>query len=307
MPSALNTFFRYLPVSSEDRQWGLYVPTAGYSWTQAHSPCYPLTQHPSAYHFEWKQGRILQEFQLLYVSRGEGIFESESAGELPIKAGDVFILFPGVWHRYAPNPKTGWDEYWVGFDGEVPRQLVGSGQLSAKSPVFSPGLGNSWHELCSSVIETAELEPLGYRQLLAGFTFQMLTRLHALGREEKLSDSFSDTVIRKAKYLIIERFRNKIDWEAMARELHVSYSWLRHTFHQYTGFSPYQYQLQLKLNKAKSLLNNSPNTVKEVANLIGFDCPYHFSHLFKRKTGMSPEAWRHDARGGSRGERNREK
>jgi AraC-like DNA-binding protein len=41
--------------------------------------------------------------------------------------------------------------------------------------------------------------------------------------------------------------------------------------------------------------------VKEIAFRIGFDCPYHFSNLFKRKTGLSPVAWRRDARGGIRG------
>jgi transcriptional regulator GlxA family with amidase domain len=84
----------------------------------------------------------------------------------------------------------------------------------------------------------------------------------------------------------------------MARELRVSYSSLRHAFQQHTGFSPYQYQLQLRLDKAKSLLNSTPQSVKEIATQVGFDCPYHFSTLFKRKTGRSPVAWRCDVRGG---------
>lgn len=283
-----------------DKQWGLYVPTAGYSWTPAHSPNYPLTQHPSAYHFEWQQGRILQEFQLLYIIRGRGVLESAAAGHLSIKAGDVFLLFPGVWHRYASDPETGWDEYWIGFDGEVPRRLVQQNILSPKSPVFSPGLGKPWHELFTRAIEVLELEPIGYHQLLAGLTFEMLTRLHALGREEKLADTEDNALVCKAKYLVMERLTEKIDWEDLARDLHVSYSSLRHAFQQHTGFSLYQYQLQLRLNKARSLLNSTALSVKEIASEIGFECPYHFSNLFKRKTGLSPVAWRHDARGGGR-------
>ena len=298
MSSAKNTFFRYLPNSSGDKQWGLYVPTAGYSWTPAHSPDYPLSRHPSAYHFQWQQGRILQEFQLLYIIRGEGVFESAAAGSLPIKAGDVFLLFPGVWHRYAPNSETGWDEYWIGFDGDVPRRLVQQSIFSPQAPVFSPGLGKPWHDLFSRAIEALELEPVGYHQLLAGLVFEMLTRLHVLGREEQLGDTLDDTVVSKVKFLVMERLSEKIDWEELARELNVSYSSLRHAFQQHTGFSPYQYQLQLRLNKAKSLLNATPQSVKEIANQVGFDCPYHFSNLFKRKTGMSPMAWRHDVRGG---------
>jgi AraC-like DNA-binding protein len=295
-----NTFFRYLPISLADKAWGLFVPTAGYSWTPAHSPDYPLEQHPSAYHFQWQKGRILQEFQLLYIIRGNGVFESAATGPLPIKAGDAFILFPGEWHRYAPDPETGWDEYWIGFDGDVPRHLVQQNILSPKTPVFSPGLGGSWHELFTRAIEALELESVGYHQILAGLTFEMLARLHALGRVEELGASHDNSIVRKTKYLIMERLKEKIDWDALARDLHVSYSSLRHAFQQHTGFSLYQYQLQLRLNKAKSLLNTTPQSVKEIAQQIGFDCPYHFSTLFKRKTGLSPVAWRHDAHGGGR-------
>lgn len=298
MSGVKNTFFRYLPISAADKHWGLYVTTAGYSWAEAHPPSYPLTQHPPAYQFQWKQGRILQEFQVLYIVRGEGVFESAAAGKQPIKAGDAFVLFPGVWHRYAPNPKTGWDEYWIGFDGEIPRTLEQKGCFSPKEPVFSVGLTESLQEPFARAIEMLELEPLGYPQMLAGLVFQVLARLHASGRAEKVGGDFNETIIRKAKYLVMEHLVEKIDWESLARDLHISYSCLRHTFRHHTGFSLYQYQLQLRLNKAKGLLNNTAQPVKEIADQVGFDCQYHFSHLFKRKTGLSPEAWRYDARGG---------
>jgi len=126
--------------------------------------------------------------------------------------------------------------------------------------------------------------------MLAGLAFQILGRLHVSGRAEKVDGDVNEAIIRKAKYLLMEHLAERVDWESLARELHVSYSWLRHTFRQHTGFSLHQYQLQLRLNKAKSLLNDSAYPVKEVAAQIGFDCPYHFSHLFKRKTGLSPEA-----------------
>ena len=292
-----NTFFRYLPVSEGDKLWGLYVLTAGYIWSEAHQD-YPLARHPNGYHYQWKQGRILQEFQIVYVTRGEGVFESEAAGKRLIKAGDAFVVFPGVWHRYGPKPEKGWDECWLGFDGEIARNLLRAGCFSPKEPVFSLGLSESWQESFGRVIEVIELEPLGHAQILAGLAFQILARLHVAGRAEKIGGDFNQAVIQKAKYLIMERLASKIDWESLALDLHVSYSVLRHAFRQHTGFSMYQYQIQLRLNKAKGLLNGTTQSVKEVACQVGFECQYHFSHLFKRKTGLSPKSWRHDARGG---------
>jgi AraC-like DNA-binding protein len=259
---------------------------------------YPLAQHPTGYHYQWEKGRILQEFQIIYVTRGEGVYESAAAGKQAIKAGDAFIVFPGVWHRYGPNPETGWDECWIGFDGDVAQSLLRGRCFRPQEPVFSPGLDESWQSAFAQAIELLEMEPLGYAQILAGLTFQILARLHVSGRTEKIGGDFNEGIIRKAKLLVMERLAEKIEWEALARDLHVSYSLLRHTFRQHTGFSLHQYQLQLRLNKAKTLLNGTAQPVKEIANEVGFDCPYHFSHLFKRKIGLSPEAWRHDARGG---------
>jgi len=298
MGSLKNTFFRYLPVSPGDKLWGLYVPTAGYIWSGPHMD-YPLAQHPTGYHYHWKWGRVLQEFQVLYVTRGEGIFESAAAGKRNIKAGDAFIVCPGVWHRYAPNPEIGWDEYWIGFDGTVPRNLLRKGCFRTEEPVFRIGLTNRWREPFVQAIELLQTEPLGYAQMLAGLTFQILAQLHVCDRNEKLGGAPDDAVIRKTKYLVMERLTCKVDCEGLARELHVSYSWLRHTFRQHTGFSLHQYQLQLRLNRAKSLLSGTGLSIKQVAHETGFECPYHFSHLFKRKTGTSPEAWRNTAHGGA--------
>lgn len=300
MPPLKNTFFRYLPVSEADKLWGMYVTTAGYIWSEPHMN-YPLARHPDGYSYKWETGRILQEFQVLYVTRGEGIYESEAGGKRQIKAGNAFLVFPGVWHRYGPNPETGWDECWIGFDGDVPRRLLLERCFRPQAPVFSIGLDASWQELFDRAIECLKLETLGYAQMLAGLTFQILARMYVSGRAEQVGGDFNDAIIRKTKLMIMERLTARVDWESLAAELHISYSWLRHTFRQHTGLSLHQYQTQLRLNKAKSLLGNSTHTIKEVAFQSGFECPYHFSHLFKRKTGMSPESWRHDAKGGGYG------
>jgi AraC-like DNA-binding protein len=292
------TFFRYLPVSSGDKQWELYVPTAGYSWTAAHSPLYPLTRHPSAYHFEWRQGRILQEFQLLYIVRGQGVFESATAGQIPIRAGQAFMLFPGEWHRYRPDPATGWDEYWIGFDGGLPRRLVQQRVFTPKAPVFTPESAKLWHDRFAHVVQLLEIDPTGVQQLLASHVFEMLAQLSVQDRAARLGQTLDDTAVRQAKHLIMRRLTERIDWEELARELHVSYSALRHAFQQHTGFSLYQYQLQLRLEKARHLLNGTALSIKAIAGETGFDCPDHFSHLFRRKIGRSPLAWRRDARGG---------
>jgi hypothetical protein len=119
-------YFRYLPISERDVQWDFYVTGAGCSSVPS-GDHYPRSVHPDLYQFAWDRGRVLPEYQVLYITRGEGIFESEPSGKCDVKAGNVILLFPGVWHRYRPSPSVGWDEYWVSYNGDYAKRLVERG------------------------------------------------------------------------------------------------------------------------------------------------------------------------------------
>ena len=80
----------------------------------------------------------------------------------------------------------------------------------------------------------------------------------------------------------------------------MSYAHFRRLFKQQTGLSPYQYHLQLRINRARELLHGTTLSVKQVAARLNFENPYHFSKIFKRKTGMAPHHFRG---GGSHGAR----
>ena len=123
MKFSAGAFYRYFPISRRDRNWGLYVTTVGQARIAPHTG-YPPSGHPKGYAFDWQHGRILDNFALLYISSGRGRFEAKPNVSRPIEPGQAFLLFPRVWHRYAPDPETGWQEHWVGFDGETARQWL---------------------------------------------------------------------------------------------------------------------------------------------------------------------------------------
>src|SRR4028119_1290732 len=101
---------RYLSLSEEMHQRSLAVIAAGYaagdpevsatySRSRPNASWPPL--HPPGHAFEWRDGRTLSEYQLIYVTRGNAFFESRTCGLRPLEAGDLFALFPGEWHRYG--------------------------------------------------------------------------------------------------------------------------------------------------------------------------------------------------------------
>jgi AraC-like DNA-binding protein len=67
---------------------------------------------------------------------------------------------------------------------------------------------------------------------------------------------------------------------------------LRHGFKQVYNISLYNFLTQLRIAKAKDLLENSEHPIKRIASNVGFTNSPSFIKMFKKKTGHSPTAWR---------------
>ena len=74
----------------------------------------------------------------------------------------------------------------------------------------------------------------------------------------------------------------------LARLIHRSEAQTLRIFRRDFGISPIAYLLERKIETAEHLLTYSPVSVKELAQLLGFEDRFYFSRLFKRKTGLSP-------------------
>ena len=69
------------------------------------------------------------------------------------------------------------------------------------------------------------------------------------------------------------------------------YHFLR-MFKQSTGYTPHQYVIHQRIERGKMLLKETDMTVTEIAYLLGFSTPAHFTHYFRRKTGLTPTEMR---------------
>ena len=96
----LGVEFKYLIVNDMDQKYGLWVNTVGFQSIQPNSP-YPLKDHPTGYFFNAQKGRILREYQLVYITKGRGVFSSETTPEKQVCKGRLMVLFPGQWQRIS--------------------------------------------------------------------------------------------------------------------------------------------------------------------------------------------------------------
>jgi AraC-type DNA-binding domain-containing proteins len=286
---------KYLIANDCDHQWGLTVNSVGFQEIKPGSE-YPLKNHPSGYYFNYSKGRILREYQLVYITRGHGVFKCEDIPETQISQGSLFLLYPGKWHTYHPDIKSGWNEYYIGFSGSIIDNLVVSGFLDPATPILNIGLSERLVRLYKEAIETAKADKSGAQQLLAGVVMHILGIALSISRNKVFETDEIDQKIERAKIIMRESIMQDVDLEELASKLNLSYSWFRKVFKDYTGFAPAKYFQELKIQKAKELLTHTAKPVKEISIMLNYESTEHFSTLFKKKTGFTPLEYRHHGR-----------
>ncbi len=282
---------KYTPVGSREQQWGLFVKGAGYAEISPNTD-YPPQGHPSAYQFKWDTGRRLQEFQLLYIENGSGTFETEACPQpFEIEAGSIIILHPNVWHRYKPSAQ-GWSENWVSFDGAIIRDMVMNHFFTANDPIINIGLDDEIQDCYQKLNFYLTEEPLSFQTLASSSLFRILAKLQFITQNKSPFASDIEKKIKKAKILLIKKSEDHVNMQEIADSINMGYEHFRRTFKQITGLAPYQYHLELKINKAKELLQMTNLSVNDIAEKLHFENQYYFSRIFKTKTGLPPIQWK---------------
>ena len=287
----LGVEFKYLIVNDMDRKYGLWVNTVGFQSIQPNSP-YPLRDHPSGYFFNTQKGRVLREYQFVYITKGRGVFASENTPEKPLCRGRLIVLFPGQWHTYHPYRQTGWNEYYIGFEGPVIDNLMKNGFLSKDNQVLEVGLNEELVSLFSRALEIAEADKISSQQYLAGIVLHMTGMILSVSKNKIFEIGDIDQKIEQAKIIMNENVFNNIDPEELAMRLNISYSWFRKVFRDYTGYAPAKYFQELKLRKAKQLLLSTSQSVKEISFMLAYKSTEHFFASFKKRTGFTPLEYR---------------
>ncbi|MCD7972596.1 MAG: AraC family transcriptional regulator [Candidatus Azobacteroides sp.] len=288
--------YRYLIANEQDLLWGLTINTIGRQTIRQHES-YPPNQHPTRYLFSVEKGRILSEYQLLYITQGSGTFQSSSCRQMQVKAGSMFLLFPDEWHSYKPDASTGWEEFWIGFKGENIDYQVKNGFFNRQKPVFFVGILEEIVQLYEQGISVAKEQKTGFQQMLAGIVTHLLGLAYSLNKYQSFENLNVTDQINKAKILFADNFQQDINLEEVAKEINMSYSWFRRLFKKYTGFSPAQYIHELRLQHSKVLLTNTNLTIKEIAFKSGFEYLEYFCTAFKNKTKMTPVQYREFTQG----------
>jgi len=290
-------FYDYFPVAEQHLRWGISATSYGQVRIPAGSH-YPPEAHPRNHTFSWEKGRVLQEYQLVYVVKGGGEFESAFSASQTVGEGTIFVLFPGVWHRYRPAPETGWTECWLELQGAQLEELRRTQVLDPARPIHPVGDAPEFLAAWTAAGQIARAKPAGFQVRLGLLGLQILTHLHWPPAEPGSPSQRIEQIIQEALHLLAANLDQPLSPEWIAKELHVGYSYFRRMFKTRTGFTPKQYRLEIRFRRTCDFLRHTDLTLKEIAPRLGYDSPYHLSTDFKQRMGVSPQKWRGSVCGG---------
>jgi AraC-like DNA-binding protein len=196
------------------------------------------------------------------------------------------LLPPGYWHRYRPDPETGWTEDWFELRGPTLEAWLGHGILDV-APVHVNRRSAFWRRF-AELHRVCLAHQLGYRAIASGLAMTLLASVvsQSLASARTNKPALPD-LARQARELLIQGR----DVKSIARALGVSYPTLYRKFKQATGLAPKEYAKEIRLARAEDLLACSDLSVKEIAGRLGYYSASHLSLEFKKARGKAPSQW----------------
>ena len=282
----------YCPISPIQRQFGLYVTGAGHELTKPGEP-YPHEYHSSDYYFTWRNGRALAdwEYQLLYIREGKGTIQFKRGKSIAIGGGTIIILHPGEWHRYRPDPKTGWSEAYIGIGGEYLQHIVSEPFFPQSPTIIRIAPNGRFDRDLMALLEKIQATSAEHPYTLALETAALIASL-CESQTVRRGKSSHNVTIRRANLYIAHHLGEVVDFEAMAKRCGMGYTLFRRCFLEYNGMAPLEYQIALRLRRAMHLLESSNVPVAQIAEETGFQSLSYFSKFFHDRTGQAPSQFR---------------
>lgn len=265
----MNEFLK--PFFNFDKNAPIYIKLAGITYPDA-SYCNSRTKSPVA--------------AIEYVIDGKGYIELED-GLHHVCKDTIYILHKGEDHNYYADKQSPYTKIFINVTGSLYDSLISSYDLSGKHFFKEKSLKPTFEkilEIAKSPLTDAEMQ-----SKLQGVFIEIISRLSVTLTETQ----YSKEAITLKNYLDanLNRF---VNGKELSKTVFRSPDYCQKLFLREFGITPYAYQLQQKLQKAKTLLVETKMPIGEIAESLGYMDQHYFSNLFNQKCGCRPKNYRRD-------------
>lgn len=237
--------------------------------------------------------------KIVFILSGQGKYRIADT-IYTVSEGDILLINPCVKHQVIiPGADNSITEAVIGFTdvqfehfkpNEMPLPQEGA-------VVHTQGeLRQKLFKIYASMDAENAVHRTGKYFMLKSYLMQVLLLLVREQTEAvEINTGFSFKSANK-KYVVEQilsyfedHYAEKISLDQIADNTYLSTVYISKIFKSETGNTPIRHLINIRLEKAKELLENGwEGSIQEVAMQVGYDDAYHFSKLFKKRYGVSP-------------------
>lgn len=238
---------------------------------------------------------VTESYTLLYTYSGAGELEYMDRRFI-LGPGDGFLIDCRQPYSYRCGADSdNWDFVWFNMCGNT-FSVYYSQFAVARKPVFHASEGSELEMLIRRLGRTATQKSSAQSELMASTTIIcILTQLVLLdcgganvSTERRSVPGYIDGIMER----MTSGYAGHITLDSLAAEFNVSKYHLSREFKKYTGYSPNEYLISVRINRAKELLRRTNYSVGEISQLTGCGDVNHFIQLFKSREKTTPAAFR---------------
>jgi AraC family transcriptional regulator, arabinose operon regulatory protein len=229
---------------------------------------------------------------LIYCIKGYGWCEIEG-NRHEIRPGELLVIRPGTPHAYGADNSRPWTIYWTHIKGDSNALLLAELGITKAKPVVwldeEPELLALFEELLDVMEHGYAASRLLYAsQILAHLIGLMIWASHrSSGGNLNVAQKVAQSIAYMRQHL-----DQSVSFASFAAMANLSESHFRSVFKHQTGYSPMDYLIRLRIHKACQLLDTTNLSVKEIAQLTGYEDALYFSRAFKTVIELSPAKYR---------------
>lgn len=267
----------------------------------------PQTFNPEIlYLFDpWNKGQHANELhshdflEISIILEGEVMYQFGKEKPVNLHAGDLLLFNPGVLHREWQPENTCSHQLHIGLRN-ISLDGLKRNFFPNKEPLLN--LGRYQHQVIDqawATIRELNYEQFEFQLMHKGQVLQILAYiLRGLNEAQdsvypqlSASEKRHQQIVNQTIYFIENHYAEEITLEKLAQDHFVSPTYLSRIFKDAVGMSPINYLIKIRLTHARDLLKKGTYTIKEVAQLVGYQDAYHFSKSFKKQYGSAPSAF----------------
>lgn len=229
-------------------------------------------------------GRL--DYHIVYLKGGRCVVEYQGVQEA-LQSGEFVLYPPGEPQRYVYLKEEHPEALWVHFTGQCIPEILRENQLT-DGGIYHMDYTAEFEEIFARMIREYQMRRQGFRGYMAGLLVQLAAAYGRSSAEANTSQAGQYARLAPVIEQIHNHYHQPVDLEAYAALCGLSKSRFVHVFKETVGISPYHYQLNIRLERARELLCSSDLNVSEVGAAVGYGDPLYFSRLFKQYMGCSP-------------------